>query len=810
MINLTVFLAYLLAPATFFTLLSGLLAVTCAVTILPGTNRSTLGLPLTLHMWLRPPAALTALALIGLAAYEGGTHGFANAMGSTMICFFAGAYISANGHRLTTVIIGPPPRGDDDGPDSDNGSLPDNLSDEEECDDPPKLKKLVARLKAAHANTHLANDKKNRAIKDLNKKITKLRTKLAEARNQPTYKIEAHGSEAVHAAAQGPAWTALTNVFKAVTTGTLTRLPAQPRNTSRAATPSNSNNNANYTSTSRAPSAPQREAAPPPMAPAAPPPARPSAPAKPRPSIPSQHIPAQPNPAPASPQPDSWWTCFHCTTPNDAIADICRACQEGHNTPSPAEFITDVNRESTEAINAIKRAGSPGPLAATAMVILRSLPFNLPPTGTAKDLATFTPANVSGHMNQCCIYTILYILRLAMNNFNANAMVRALSLVNDSLIGFFRDKETNTIFKHKRDAWRKLTTGITDRPIEFEDLLSARAALGDMIRDGSSGLDHGITLFLTCVLFTNIPIAIACCVMKVDGTHHTEYYVTISTHESQPNYIRGSVAFIPFSSSRFDSCQPGTVGHYWGATTGWTFNKKHHPSIVERILYAFGASPTPPFAGRAKNIVLKATNSGGKSFLKNFTAAAAEPTPSPSHNLLVDVDLSGLPEEGAKPAATASAASTESTTTNVNKSNIVNNLAATAIKSVAIAEGSTPPKEALARAASEAAASSAATTAAGADAATAAAASAAGDVDAADDATTSAATATPAAAESTAPTPSAPPTPAPPSSRTGSRPGSRGRMASTTITATGQAAPTTGLNLRSGSRTPSRPSRFSQ
>lgn len=808
MINLTVFLAYLLAPATFFTLLSGLLAVTCAVTILPGTNRSTLGLPLTLHMWLRPPATLIALALIGLAAYEGGTHGFANALGSTMICFFAGAYISANGHRLTTVIIGPPPRGDDDGPDSDNDSLPDNLSDEEECDDPPKLKKLVARLKAAHANTHLANDKKHRAIKDLNKKITKLRTKLAEARNQPTYKIEAHGSEAVHAAAQGPAWTALTNMFQAATTGmatgTLTRPPAQPRNTSRAATPSNSNTNANSTSTSRAPSAPQREAAPPPpMAPAEPPPARPPAPAKPRPSIPSQHNPAQSNPAPASPQPDSWWTCFYCTASNDAKADICSACQEGHKTPSPAEFITDVNRESKEAINAIKHAGSPGPLAATAMVILRSLPFNLPPTGTSKDLATFTPANVSGHMNQCCIYTILYILRLAMNEFNANAMVRALSLVNDSLIGFFRDKETNTIFKNKRDAWRTLTTGITNRQLEFEDLLSARTALADMIRGGSSGLDHGSTLFLMCVLFTNIPIAIACCVMKGNGSHHTEYYATTSTHESQPNYIRGSVAFIPLSSEPF--C---TFGHYWGATTGWTFNKKHHPAIVERILYAFGASSTPPFAGRAKNIVLKATNSGAKSFLKNFTTAAAEPTPAPSHNLFVD--LSGLQEEGAKPAATASAAPTESTTTNVNKSNIVNNLAATAIKSVAIAEGSTPPKEALERAASEAAASSAATTAAGADAATAAAASAAGDVAAADDATTSAATATPAAAESTAPTPSAPPTPAPPSSRPGSRPGSRGRMASTTTTATGQAAPTTGLNLRSSSRTPARPSYFPQ
>jgi hypothetical protein len=206
MFNFTVLLSYLLAPTTFYTLLSGLLAVSCAVTTLPGTSRSTLGLPLALHAWLRPPAALTALVLIGLEMHEGGI----NALGSTMICGFAGAYMAANGHHLISEFIGPPPEADEDGSTGEGSSSSTENGNNLTGDNPTKLQALRAELAKTKASVHLAYDAKKRAITDLNNKIEKLQAQLAAARNQPMYRVEAHGVDAVHAAAQGPAWNALT------------------------------------------------------------------------------------------------------------------------------------------------------------------------------------------------------------------------------------------------------------------------------------------------------------------------------------------------------------------------------------------------------------------------------------------------------------------------------------------------------------------------------------------------------------------------------------------------------------------------
>jgi len=206
MFNFTVLLSYLLAPPTFYTLLSGLLAVSCAVTTLPGTSRSTLGLPLALHAWLRPPAALTALVLIGLEMHEGGI----NALGSTMICGFAGAYMAANGHHLISEFIGPPPEADEDGSTGEGSSSSTENGNNLTGDNPTKLQALRAELAKTKASVHLAYDAKKRAITDLNNKIEKLQAQLAAARNQPMYRVEAHGVDAVHAAAQGPAWNALT------------------------------------------------------------------------------------------------------------------------------------------------------------------------------------------------------------------------------------------------------------------------------------------------------------------------------------------------------------------------------------------------------------------------------------------------------------------------------------------------------------------------------------------------------------------------------------------------------------------------
>ena len=288
----TVFLAFLLAPANFFVLLSCLIALSCAVTILPGTSRSTLGLPLTLHMQLRTPAALTAAILILLAVHEGGAHGFANALGATALCVIAGAFIAINGHLLASVIIGPPPARDDD---DDHNSSSDHRED-------PTWHHI-------------------------------------DLPEQPTYKIKASGVEAVHAAAQAPAWAAVSGILAATTdTGKHKQSLSQPRTSNRAAMPSTTSR-APSTATLRAPSALQRVAAPPPAAP--PPPASSSsATAQPRPSKL-----AQPRPEPAVSQQGSLTCFFSNSNANDAAA--AATAEGGSQAASPVTTTTIVNEPNT-------------------------------------------------------------------------------------------------------------------------------------------------------------------------------------------------------------------------------------------------------------------------------------------------------------------------------------------------------------------------------------------------------------------------------------------------------------------------------
>jgi hypothetical protein len=335
------------------------------------------------------------------------------------------------------------------------------------------------------------------------------------------------------------------------------------------------------------------------------------------------------------------------------------------------------------------------------------------------------------------IYAILYTLHLTMNDFNTHAMIRALSLVNDGLISHFKDNESSavTINRHKRDAWNSLIGRITSRKLGIGDLMAAKTNLGDMIEGRATGLDHGVTLFLVCVLFTNIPIAIACCVMNMDKSHQVEYYATTTTATTGPGlprYIRGSLAFVPSRGSH-ESCQVGASGHYWGATAekasaGWT------SIIVDRILYAFGAS-TAAAAGSATQLVNKATSPRARSFLSKLFPAVAVGAAPVSPASIVTISEEGL--QGGFPATT---------TTIVNKPNTVNNLSATSEKRTGIVEGSTPPNE-QATATSLAAAAAAAATAAAA----AAASSATADADAA-------AAAAPAPPPPPTPAPSAPPT----------------------------------------------------
>jgi hypothetical protein len=156
------------------------------------------------------------------------------------------------------------------------------------------------------------------------------------------------------------------------------------------------------------------------------------------------------------------------------------------------------------------------------------------------------------------------------------------------------------------------------------------------------------------------------------------------------------VAFIP-SPGPYESCQEGVFGHYWGATVDWAFDKKRHPStIVERILYAFGAS-TAQTSGSARQLVFKATNRDSRSFLRDFIPAAAAEKDSSSNF----VDLTSLPE-GEVPAPPTALQKNNNVTKNNN---------------VKMQEGSTPPKELAAR---MAAASAATTTTAKAPDATAA------------------------------------------------------------------------------------------
>ena len=297
------------------------------------------------------------------------------------------------------------------------------------------------------------------------------------------------------------------------------------------------------------------------------------------------------------------WACPSCTLSNENANTACSACR----TTRPS-FTMDPNGTSAEARAAVERGKSRNQIVNAAIATLTALPFNTPPKSTPTARTTLTVVNTDGSQQLCCLYAVMYCLGVTMTAPNAFLYARAMLAVTDAIIGYFGCKGAGgktVLYGPKKEEFDGLRKGITTSPVDLEDLINHKGALERVIKNASTGLDHALTCFLTCIMFTNIPLAFLCAATLHDGTYRLDAFATTSPRDRPRNRaILGNLIFIPSGSD----LKGYASGHYWALRPGWGYNDHHAACILSRLLYIFSLSTgdTPRSPGGPQQVLRKA------------------------------------------------------------------------------------------------------------------------------------------------------------------------------------------------------------